>query len=357
MAFQALNGYLAFPTPHFGTSNFVPTNMAIDAANEKAAFIFKAPKTGNIHKVHYRVVLYSSTGTLDVRLETVDAATGMPTGTLWGANTNVSDAPSSTGWRVCTLTADAAVTKGDVLALVVSQPAVSPGNINVGYLSSNGTGFPYTALYTGSWAKSGVNQGGMGAVEYDDGSFKQTTGLVPWKTNTTLNFSSASSPNYRGLRFSLPVAFRLRGFWIYFRTTTSSVVTVKLYDSDGATVLCSVALDTDQSSGTGILPRLVEFSSDIDLLPNTYYRLVAVPDAVSTDVFENTVHAAGLMDAYGIGRTGHLTTATNPTVEGSWTQDLVTCPMMGLLFSAFDDAAVVPGNMLTTAGMTGGMKG
>lgn len=356
MAYQPISGKIIYPTPHYYASVLSPTNQAIDAADEKCAFLFIAPKTGNIRKVHYRVTLYTSTATLDVRLETVNATTGYPSGTLWGTNTNVADAPTATGWRVCTLTADAAVTKGQEIYIVVSQPSSSPGNLRLGYYLGNAKTYPRAAQFGGgSWGTLVANEGGAAAIEYDDGSFAETEGLLPWKENNTTTFNNNSTPNHVGLRFSLPVAAKLSGFAIYMNIPNGKSATVKLYDSNGATVLKSVVLDGDVAlAAQGVWTR--EFDAEVGITPNTFYRLVVAPNETTTAaiVYRNEVHTAAMMGAYGLGQNGHLTTATNPAAEGDWTQTLAESPMFSLTLSAFDDAAA---SLFVNAGMTGGMKG
>ena len=305
MAFQNLIGKIIYPLPHYYASVLAPSTQAIDAADEKCAFLCIAPKTGNIRKVHYLIPTYTSSATLDVRLETVNPTTGYPSGTLLGTTTNVADVPTATGWRVCTLILDASVTKGQEFYIVVVQPAVSPGNLRLGYFLGNPRTYPRAAQFGGgSWGTLVPNQGGAAAIEYDDGSFAETEGLLPWKTNNSFTFSSNSTPNHRGLRFSLPVATKLTGFAIYTNIPTGKSATVKLYDSDGVTVLKSVVLDGDVNAGSqGVYAS--EFDAAVTITPNTFYRLVLAPNETTTSAifYSNSVHTAALMDAYGLGKT------------------------------------------------------
>lgn len=350
MSMQSVLGSVYIPLPILG-NGFTAT--AQDTATDKYGWVFQVAKTGNIRKLHIRINTFTSNATLDLRLETIDATTGYPTGTLWGATTNNTIAITATGWYTVTMTADAAVTKGDIVAFVIAQT----GSGNVAPCFWSGTtmirGFPYTVSNQGSWAKL---QGwhGIGAVEYDDGSVKESTGLLPWKTVDSTVYGSASSPNTRGLRFKLPFPVRLRGLWVDGIVTVGGSLSIKLYDSDGVTALRTVTYDTDFNalSTTGL--RLFEFSSDVDLLANTYYRIAIAPATTNFTLFEATHNSAALMDGFGIGQNGHLTTcAGTPTAEADWTQTLTTWPFIGLNACGFDDGAA----KIVHPGMAGGMRG
>ena len=52
-----------------------------------------------------------------------------------------------------------------------------------------------------------------------------------------------------------------------------------------------------------------------------------------------------------------MTTGTNPAAEGDWTQTLTDSVMISLKISAFDDATVLPSNLLIHPGMSGGIRG
>jgi hypothetical protein len=60
-------------------SSFV--SRLIDATGEKYAAIIQIPKTGTISKIGFRTGTVTTSQTLRGGIETVDAATGAPTGT------------------------------------------------------------------------------------------------------------------------------------------------------------------------------------------------------------------------------------------------------------------------------------
>src|SRR6185436_5530922 len=108
---------------------------------------------------------------LDLRIETV--ATLLPTGTLFGTNTNAAYSPAGTNsWVWTTLTADAAVTEGNLFAAVVGYTSGTSAGVlwrAFGMPDGINQGVPYAVLMTaGTWAtQSGLP---MIAVQYDDGT-------------------------------------------------------------------------------------------------------------------------------------------------------------------------------------------
>lgn len=353
MAFANLLGRMTYPYPLHAITTSV--SQALDSATDRIGFIVQAPKSGNIVKVHYYVPTFTSNSTIDVRLETVSSANGHPTGTLLATNTNGSDSVTTSGWRTVTLTAQAVVTAGDIFAIVLSQG--TPGVITAGYYSGMIGGFAYVSTNAGAGYTKSQAWAAWGALEYDDGIFKETNGLLPFKGVTTTAFTSASSPATRALRFSLPFPTRLRGFWVTGSVTASATVTFRLYDSDGTTVLRTITYDTDNNALAALGCRQFDFTSDVNLLKNTYYRISISPDTNSYSQYEFQANTAALMDAYGIGQTGHLSTVSGtPSAEGDWTQTLTTVPIMGLVLSGADDG-VSAGGMIVHPGMSGGMRG
>lgn len=345
-------GAIPFPIP-FAWGNHNP--QVLDSATDKYAFIFQAPKTGNIHKLHIGISAFVSAMTLDLRLETVDPSTGHPTGTLWGTNTNNTVAVSAIGGQSVTLTADAAVTKGDIIALVVA--ATTSGSVSVMLATGISVqGFPYASSKPLTSYTKTSSARGYGVVEYDDGSVLESNGLLPFVSAAYTSFTSASNPKTRGLRFKVPFPCKISGFYVQGTVTGGSAVTFRLYDSDGVTVLKTVTYDTDMnrnSAGAGI--TFFEFSSNVTLLANTYYRISISPDSNGYSLYENGVITAAHLDGFGFGQNGHLTTCnTTPSSESDWTQTLTTVPTIGIIIRGLDNGL---GNKLVHPGMSGGMRG
>jgi hypothetical protein len=299
----------------------------------------RAPKAGNVHKLDFRTNTVTTGATIEVRLETVDATTGLPTGTLFGTNTNnasvvIAGADDST-WFAVALTADAAVTLGDVVAIVFKNPSSSFGNMEVGAYTADSQSSSGYVVSQAAAKVTAVNP--LAALEYDDGTYSYIPGVWPVETFTTVSFNNTSTPDEIGLRFSIPFPARIAGAW-FWMDGDSGPFSVHLYGSDGATNLfTAVAIDNDQisqASTTGGI-MFVKFSPQT-LTASTNYRLVLEPTSatnISLFTFDvDTTVGAALLDAYPGGDEFHYTTAKNPAAEGDWTQTLTRRPFIGLLF-------------------------
>jgi hypothetical protein len=353
MAIQDLLGDVLFPPPPVGdiTSFAFSTGAFFDAASEGAATIFQVTKAGNVRKVHWATRTVVTGATVDVRLETVDPATGFPSGSLVAANTNigvvVANADDNT-FFASTLTADAAVTAGQYLALVIANPAASFGQMTVcaaafGY----DLDLPYNALMQASWAKGISSFILMFALEYDDGSIVPITGVYPPATTIGLtNVSTASTPDVMGNRFQLTHAARAVGGWTWLDDDGDydlKLVSTAYNQGAGTGILASVSKDKDirRTGGGGI--ALSYFTAPVDLAAATNYRLIVEPTSATSLVFRDlNVSALALLDAFPGGRNIHLTSAKDPTGDVSWTNfnsGTFRRGMCGLILRGFDDAS------------------
>lgn len=337
MTLQAIPGGMYIPRMPNATSGAPTfTTLLIDASGEKAAFVFQVPKTGSVVGVLWRTVTVTTGGNVDVRLETVDLTTGDPSGTLFGTNTNatetVADGDDNTHFET-TLTAAASVTKGDLIALVIV--AGSPGNMQIAAYQDDGNqiGFPYTDLFTAAWVKT--DQGLVCGLVYSDISCAPITGAHPVDIITSNLYSSSSTPDVYALRFKLAFPARISGFWVW--GDFDGDFTAKLYDSDGVTVLESLAVDTNvRSSGTGRAGYYL-FDTSVNLSANTVYRLGIEPGASNITLYDFSVAVDYVMGSFDGGVEFYLSTAKDPTGTGSWTNTVTKRPMIGLFLDAFDD--------------------
>lgn len=303
---------------------YTTTAMTIDASGDKAAFILQVTKTGNIHKVHFRTAAtHTANGNADVRLETLSAAAtpATPSGTLWGTNTNGTQAVAAANtWYTTTLTADAAVTEGDQIAVVI----VADGTLNTNIAAfgdDTDVNFSYPLLFTASWAT--VSGQPIVVLEYDDGTTIIPPGCHAFSAINTNTYNTGSTPDSYGLQFQLPFGFRIRGGWFW-------------NDLDGDAAIRLVSTSYNQGAGTGILTS-VSWDKDVDeantagvhwfwftagyeCSASTNYRLLIEPTTgTSLTLYDYTVNSSAIMDATDGGNNFHLTTAKDPTGNGSWT--------------------------------------
>lgn len=357
MALQSFKHGVPFPAWPTGPSNIPPalTNTyQIDAADEKAALIISASVAKSIHKVHFHTQAVTTGDTVDVRVETVDsAANGDPTGTLWATNTNGAVVVASSDddvWKTATLTADAALAIGDVVALVIVNGGGGGNMLLSGWGGGvSGAEFPYGDAYAGSWAKQGRTL--LIVPEYSDGSFAPIFGYTDFGALiTSTSFNSGSATNRRGNIFQLPFPARANGCWAW--VDADGAFTVKLYDSDGTTVLATTAAITifqRQTNSGGLM--FFPFTATASLAKNTNYRLAVVPSSVtSLSTYELNGVSAAMLDMFPGGQNCYASVYTS----GAWVETTARRGYLGVLLDAFDDG-VSAGSLLLNPGLRGGL--
>lgn len=328
--------------------------LAADTAS--AWFVVQAPKTGNIRKVRWGTRTVTTGGTMDVRIETVDAATGHPSGTLWGTNTNGSQVVANGDdnvWFTTTLTADAAVTLGDTIAVGVKTPAGTNLNVLTAWnLQSINSKFPYFRFFNGtSWAGTGSGYP-MLMLEYDDGSYAPIAGCYPAGNVTTHTVSTATTPDVVGVRFQVPWPCRVRGAWAMLDPDGDCalrLVSTAYNQGAGTGILATATLDKDIRDGTAVGVHLVEFATPVILAAATWYRLIAEPTSATSVTGPHDVDVPSAAGLNAWAQNWHLTTAKDPTADGDWTNfnsGTFRIPaLMGLVIDGFDDAATVAGGV------------
>lgn len=112
---------------------------------------FMARNTKDVKSVHVNFSSVSSPGTMEARIETVDATSGKPTGTLYDANATKSFTPSA-GWNTVTFTTlpTTGLTAGTEYALVlVKSDTGTTCTLNARFISAEGA-HPCDVLTTAS---------------------------------------------------------------------------------------------------------------------------------------------------------------------------------------------------------------
>jgi hypothetical protein len=144
-----------------------------------------------------------------------------------------------------------------------------------------------------------------------------------------------------GMRFQVPFPCTVSGFWLICELDGDAVV--KLYDSDGVTVLASLALDTDQRFGIAELTKRYVFSASVTLSKDTYYYLGLEPSsATSVGFYTGALPSLATMNTWDGGALVHAASAKDPSGTGSWTHynngtDGYLRTWMGVELSSFDD--------------------
>lgn len=286
MGIAAING-LFIPEVVYAAQATSRVANLLDAAGEQFASVVQAPTTGSIRKIGIPIGTVTTATDTQVRIETVDLATGFPTGTLWAANTEVTLPAASivtnTWVLTAALTADAVVTQGDIFAIVMAPSGTPSYNVYAPYVTQQTQGFPYNAHFTASWAALVTNMGF--GLEYSDGTYAYIPGSYPFSSFTAQTYNNASATDERALKFRFPFAFSMKGIWVHM--DLDGDFDVVLYDSDGTTVRRTLAVDKELRSGTASRsPFFFAFSASYTGLANTFYR-VSIRPSTTTDLTLN----------------------------------------------------------------------
>jgi len=371
MAFQTITGglWLPLPTVHtVGAPSYIPGSLLIDASAEKAAFIFRAPKTGTLDKAEIRTgaVTLGGSSVLRLSFQDVDLTTGFSDGTQDQYRDIAAASVSANSWLAPGLmTSDGtdggtkrSVTVGDQLSVVLEYSTFTASDSVIwAILGAAGVGqtisaFPTAALYTASWA---FYSGGFPvmALKYSDGTYAGVGDFVCVASAVnSVTYNSGSTPDERALYFQLPAPVKVGGAWV--RCDLDGDADVVLYDSDGSSVLSSASCDKDvrsQTSGGNLFVRFAEAT----LAASTTYRLSIKPtSATSLTLYDFDVSAAAILGAVAGGSNWHFSSRTD---AGAWSQVTTKRIWAGLLVTAIDDGVGGGGGLLTHPGMSGGMRG
>jgi hypothetical protein len=286
MLFDIKGGFtlpMYFPTrDSFGSGSWWKT-FTIAAAGQKVAFIFRAPKTGTIDVVGFLVRGVISSQTLKASLETVNPATGHPTGTLIGAGASGTQvAPAANTFYEVVLSTPQSVTINDYIALVIEFDSTG-GNLDIAaWDTQTSTGdyaqFPYCDYFVSSWTKGKFIP--IALIKYGETEYP-FNGMLPINNQNEIAVNTGSTPDEVGMKFQLPAKTRIKGLWLFIYLREP--LTLKLYD-ESDTLLDSVAFDPDITDDTAAGWNMWLFNSSILLEANKVYRITVLP-TTGVDIF------------------------------------------------------------------------
>lgn len=350
MTLQSVRGvnYIPGLLPLTSVSYPAQGTHTLDADGEYVAAVFKVSKAGSITKIGVRTGTVTAADPIVVSLETVDATSGQPSGTMIDSPTNKATgtiaSPSASTCYWVSLTAAQTVTLNQLVAIKCTL-TYTDGNLQIAsYVAPNtyGSTFPYIARYQGSAYATSAYVPNFG-LEYSDGTIEWQAGMFPAAYTASVAWGSNDSPDRRGLRFQVPYACSIIGGFLH--VDGDEEFDVLLYDSDGSTVLETVsAFDKDVRGDAAARCYHFLFSQSRTLTKNTYYRLVCLPKTTTdiglsiSDVTDDGANQA--MNAMDGGIYFHYTTVNGaPANDAAWTQTLTRRPWIGLLVDKLDDGA------------------
>lgn len=335
---------------YLATQSSVPAFSAahtLDATTDQFELHFRAVEAATITEVVLRVNAITGTpGTCRIGIQGSSATTGAASGTWLGStNTGYADVTSYGTAGTCltvTLGESVTVARGDCFVIVADPQATgtwdASNSIAITYSAVGGIQerVPYAVL-NGTKTATVVGIGGYRTGSRSYGDIVETiSNVLP---------TSSSTPDEIALKWTLPAlcdTYQVVGARITANYTAGRTFTMRLYDSDGGTVLQSVDIDTDQGiAGQGTHDWFFDESTLSTLSAGTAYRLSYLPGASSAGTFSTwTTPTSGDMDAM----TGGGAMYSTRTDAGAWTDTNTQMPCIQVLIS----------DMTVTGGGSGG---
>ncbi len=314
----------------------------LDAAGEYGGAVICAREAMTISHVGFRCGTATGSPTADVRIETVDATTGLPTGTLWATNTNiVTGTIVSNTFALYALTASASITAGQVFCVKIVYNSGTSLQTQV-YGASIFSTRPYQVNNTGTPATARIDSALNIALGSGAAAFYSVTGLRPAITATNNTFSNSVAGAKRGLKFQVPFKCRSIGarWWGNGAVGDFNLI---LEDSAGSELSSSsTASDGNQyHSGTNSMPESY-FDNPVTLSPATDYRLMFEPtSATNINISTATLPSAAYRAAWPYGTNCLYSTFT--TAGGYVDTATDQLPIIDLLLDQLDDGVSVGG--------------
>jgi hypothetical protein len=291
MAMDTIPGFLCYPISPF--LDISPGYYTVDADGEGVGWAFECPKTGTLAQIAFGTgAVTTGDANMSVRLETVDPATGLPSGTLIDSPTNVATGTvniASTDDSVvksCDINGGTgvSVTTGDIIAVTIKRPASGSFNGRILYGSTSfagmNTGFPYYLDYgitsAGAWTRIST-PGGIDIALNIGGWICPVGGFLATSAAT---LSAFASPKERGILLNFPIKMRITGGIAFVTADAGENYKFVLYSNPTGTpvqVAVSNIYDADLRTGTAGRACYFQFTTPYEMAKDTDYVLAVAP--------------------------------------------------------------------------------
>lgn len=286
-------------------------------------------------------------------LQGINTSTGRADGTI-KSSTNATctlDPPANGTWdgtkQCCTMTSSYAASRGERLSLVLTCPSGCAGGTSGSWMyqqSGNGNSlfFPYSVSIDGGSATKRPRYP-IGALK----SASATYGNLPISQSLT-TYNSDSSPDEKALKFTLSSSVcstvQLRGVILAGRVPiTATTASIKLYDTDGTTVLDTITVNGDENAAVGntndrkFLRRY--FTSAQTLTCGSSYRIGYLAGNTTSAISLPSYNYSATADMEDIAFASDWSYSER-TDAGSWTDTTTRQPFISLII---DDWTVPSG--------------
>ena len=290
--------------------------LDLNGASQWVALIFSMPYTATIDQYFFRI---NSAGTgceAQVRVETVDPATGYPTSTLVNANAtaSVTIASGTAGTYTGSFAGTFTVTAGTLVAYMVKVTSGTPVAVQFATFTDgvSSHGLPYLIDYDTSELPRFVLAPLMG-LGVTGGSALQIRNAWPMQLVLSTSFNNAGLYNAYGNRLRLDLSLRIAGVRIWM--DADSTGTIKLFDSDGATLLRSIDFNGGTPPSASPFVSDFYFSSPITLPPQEYWLVAQATSATSLQIYSFDFYSAKFLNGSPMG--GNTLAGTNTNITAS----------------------------------------
>lgn len=322
--------YPDIPMPNGGTPAF--QTHTLDATTDRYAVVFRAEEDMTVTSVEFRQgTVTGNPDALRVGLQTVSATNGLPDGNWYNGLSNYASLTITSGGNnsfvTATLPSPCTLSRGEVVALVL-QPVSGGGG---------GAGWDTGDFMTVSRTLANVAYGHRGPYPVDNAAKSNNQNALyvlntatrsyglPVESITSRSNNSGSTPDEYGMYFRIPAGvcstYKVHGVRIA-GVASAGNWRVRLYDTDGTTVLQEVTVDKDQvSMGTAYSTLLYWDTATLATLNSgSYYRIAFAP---TTTTNTGAIYAWELDTADHrlcfVGDAADIS-ATERTNAGAWTE-------------------------------------
>lgn len=299
---------------------------SLDAAGEYHAFVIPALEDMEISHAYFQPHAVSGSPTADIRIETVDPDTGLPTGTLWDTGTNVVTGTLTTTGAVHALGATASISRGEWFALKIAYNSGTSFSTQelIGQVRRD---WAYSAINTGTPTKGAFVNHCVGLGSSSSNFYRLPSQLWPVTGQSTGNITNGNGARW-GLRFKLPFKATVHALI----STVSNDHDFQIYDDAGNAISgASGTVDTSQQNSNHML-----LDTPTDLDADTWYRAVVVAGAGNFFIRNWTAPSADLLSGFPGGLNAHR---TDYTTSGGWTTTDTQVPALDLIISRLEDGA------------------
>jgi len=302
------------------------TTFAMAALNSCVAHRFMALDSRDIKGAYVYFASVTSAGTVQLRIETIDPATGKPTGTLYDANASKSFTPAA-GWQFVQFDTlpTTGMTAGTEYALVLITTGTGTTHTLRAYvvLTAPLVFYPSLALTaTDGSTRSNLTEVANSiphpSIVFEDDA-EESLGFS--LTTTTATFSIYGT-RAAGIWFDLVASLKVLGVEAFLiKSGSPGDVRAKIFSSAGTLIATSLTVDKDILAGLSSSRRvLFHFASAVTLAAGSYRVVIEQVDHTTTS--GNNYTLSGLQYRSASCRpTGYMRTETTNIDAGTvvWT--------------------------------------